>query len=65
MGNFHSLSRKDFKEINKIDDIHGAQSSTLKKGVQTKRATNPLDPNYVLPGSSELGSTNANNPYAL
>ena len=42
----------------------GAQPGTLKKGVMTKRVTNPLNPTYVLPGSSELGTKAANDPYA-
>ena len=43
--------------------VLGAQSGTLLKGVNTKRAGNPLDGNYQYPGHSEL--TDANNPYSV
>lgn len=33
-------------------DIDKANSSSLKKGIETKRATNPLMPNYQFPGHS-------------
>jgi len=45
-----------------IADIHGTQTSTLKKGIQTKRQTNPLSPAYNLLGAKELLKEN-NNPY--
>jgi hypothetical protein len=32
------------------NDIEKAGSSSLKKGIDTKRATNPLMPNYQFPG---------------
>lgn len=35
-------------------DIEKAQPSTLKKGIETKRATNPLVPKYQFPGHSEV-----------
>ena len=34
-------------------DIDKAQSSTLKKGIDTKRQVNPLMPNYQYLGNSE------------
>ena len=35
-------------------DIDKAQSSTLKKGIDTKRKINPLMPNYQYPGNKEV-----------
>lgn len=32
--------------INQTSDIQGAQQNTLKKGIQTKRETNPNRPDY-------------------
>jgi hypothetical protein len=42
-------------------DIRGALSGSLKKGITTERQTNPLTPNYALPGQIELAKNN--NPY--
>ena len=36
----------------KTEDIDKAQSSSLKKGIVTSRATNPLLPKYKMPGES-------------
>lgn len=44
-----------------IKDISGAAVGSLKKGIVSNRHTNPIMPNYVLPGSSLYG--NDNNPY--
>lgn len=38
----------------------GAQSGTLKKGIVTNRTNDPLNPNYVVPGHSEMA---IQNPY--
>jgi hypothetical protein len=46
-----------------ITDLPDARSSSLKKGIVTQRNTNPLDPNYVLPGSKQI-IIPENNPYA-
>lgn len=54
--------RKDMRQINRIDDIEGAQAGSLKKGTTTKRTTNPLDPTYDIPGAKELGQQS---PYSL
>lgn len=37
-----------------IQDIEKATASTLKKGIETKRETNPLMPKYQFPGHSFL-----------
>ena len=34
-------------------DIEGTTANTLKHGVVTNRLTNPLDPNYQMPGYLE------------
>jgi hypothetical protein len=38
--------RREVRGINRTDDIDGAQAGSLKRGTQSKRATNPLDPTY-------------------
>jgi len=43
-----SKTRKDFREVTKTKDIPGALPSSLRRGITTKRATNPLDPKYKL-----------------
>ena len=54
LGNFHSRDRQHFRDTNNIGDVPGAKASTLKKGIQTKRFDNPLNPNYIVPGHSEM-----------
>jgi hypothetical protein len=46
--------RRDFRNYMKTDDIEKTQSSSLKKGINTIRATNPLVPRYRMPGESEV-----------
>jgi hypothetical protein len=50
--------RKEFKETNRMNDIEGAFSGSLKKGPTTTRISNPLEPNYAIPGFSELANPN-------
>ena len=57
---------KKFKSNNycyNINDIYGAQSGTLLKGISTKRMTNPLYPKYKYLGEDELKGYYNNNPY--
>lgn len=54
--------RKDYRQINRVDDIEGAHAGSLKKGPTTNRISNPLDPTYDIPGSKELGQES---PYSL
>ncbi|KAL4486450.1 hypothetical protein ABPG72_018404 [Tetrahymena utriculariae] len=49
-------TRKDFISTNKIDDIPGAQKSTLIKGMITKRCVDPNVPQYSFPGHTEAYS---------
>jgi hypothetical protein len=44
LGAFHSTQRRHFLNPTDTSDIEGAQPNSLKRGVQTKRATNPLAP---------------------
>lgn len=46
--------RREVRSINKTDDIDGAQGGSLKRGTNTLRHTNPLDPSYQWLGSTEL-----------
>ena len=39
-----------------IHDIEKTAASSLKKGIVTKRQTNPLMPNYQFPGGKEVKS---------
>lgn len=39
------------------DDIFGSKSGSLKRGIQTKRALNPLSPIYELPGHRDDEAT--------
>ena len=45
--------RREFRNYMTTKDIDKAQSSTLKKGIDTKRQINPLMPNYQYLGNSE------------
>jgi hypothetical protein len=45
-----------------LKDIDKAQSDSLKKGITTFRKTNPLNPDYKVPG--HLENAKHNNPYA-
>ena len=57
---------KKFKSNNycyNTQDIMGAQSGTLLKGISTKRMTNPLWPKYKYLGAEELKGYHENNPY--
>jgi hypothetical protein len=49
-----TFNRKDYIETNKTSDIEGANAGSLKKSPTTKRNINPLNPNYMMPGASEL-----------
>jgi len=46
LGAFHSTQRRQFLNPNDLSDIEGTKVNTLKKGVQTTRVCNPLDPKY-------------------
>jgi hypothetical protein len=54
--------RKEYRQINKTDDIEGARAGSLKKGPTTTRISNPLDPTYEIPGAKDLGSAS---PYSV
>ena len=46
--------RREFRNYMVTQDIAKAQASTLKKGIDTIRQTNPLMPNYQYPGTKEV-----------
>lgn len=46
-------SRREFRITNKVDDVEGAFSGSLKKGIVTRRHLNPVDPTYLMPGNKE------------
>lgn len=51
----HSIQkRREFRNYLRTDDIDKAQSSSLKKGITTVRATNPLVPRYKMLGETEI-----------
>lgn len=45
------------------DDIPGTKCGTMLRGIVTVRQTNPLMPNYQVPGFSKDGNVEVNNPY--
>lgn len=49
MGVFASRQRNYTKDLVNNNDIEGCKPGTLKKGITTKRATNPLNPDYTWP----------------
>lgn len=54
LGAFHSTQRRNFLNPNaKTEDIQGAQVSTVKIGIQSTRRTDPLNPQYQIPGATE------------
>ena len=59
LGVFAHHQRKTIKSTNKIDDIAGSTVGSLRKGVLTNRTSNPLVPDYAMPGSTEYGENNA------
>ena len=44
---YKKKTRKDFRRNTLTDDIPGAQAGTLKRGITTKRCSNPIMPNYI------------------
>ena len=50
LGSFHTRERRGWRDTNTTADISGAQPDTLKKSPDTIRCTNPLMPDYQMPG---------------
>lgn len=52
----HVTRREEQMKSNNLDisDVPDAQAGSLKKGITTKRITNPLDGDYLVPGWKEL-----------
>jgi hypothetical protein len=51
--NYHT--RREYRDTNKIEDIPGTKTGSLRKAPVTNRNTNPLNPTYPLLGAKELG----------
>ena len=56
---FTNKKRTEFRKTNNISDIVGSTVGSLRKGPATKRISNPLDPDYQVPGQTEYKETNA------
>ena len=67
LGNFHTRIRKDVKVIGRNDDIIGSNPGSLVKGIKrpdgVDRKFNPLDPEYVMPGSKETPVDHVNDKF--
>ena len=61
----HYQRRADqIRAVGRNDDVDGSKTGTVLKGIVTTRATNPLMPDYQMPGRSVDGKgTEVNNPY--
>jgi hypothetical protein len=59
LGVFAHHKRSEVKQINKIDDIAGSTVGSLRKGVATNRISNPLSPEYTMPGATEYKENSA------
>lgn len=58
LGVFAHHQRTGFNKTNRIDDIAGSTVGSLKKGPTTNRVSNPLNPDYVIPGYTEYKDNN-------
>ena len=63
LGAFTWMKRRDVREINRVNDIDGCGPDTHKRGPNTKRVTNPLEPAYDVPGCGEGDAMDLNDPY--
>jgi hypothetical protein len=59
LGVFACHKRTHFGKTNDIHDIAGSTVGSLRKGVNTNRVSNPLNPDYVIPGYTEYKENNA------
>ena len=68
-GNFHQRERRDqVRPLTKNDDIVGSNPGSLVTGIKVpegakKRVTNPLNPNYEIPGRNEVPIDKINDPF--
>lgn len=53
------------RKLNETGDIDGAQAASLKHAPRTKRVTNPLNPEYDLPGYKQLSDQERVGVYGL
>ena len=62
----HYQRRADqIRPVGRNDDVEGSRAGSLKRGITTIRATNPLQPDYQVPGRTVNGASGfeINNPY--
>ena len=53
-GAFVEHQRRDVRQLIETGDIDGARAGSLKHAPRTNRVTNPLNPEYDLPGAKML-----------
>ena len=62
---FYNRRADQVRNVTGNDDVFGSKCGSLRKSMITQRATNPLQPDYQIPGRSEVRDTMQNNdPYA-
>lgn len=64
LGNFANFQRRQVRDLMEVHDIDGTTCGTVKRGIVTKRAINPLDPAYQIPGNTE-NTSEINDPYGM
>jgi hypothetical protein len=64
LGQFSYHKRRgQVRDLTTNEDIPGSKCGTVKRTVCTTRVTNPLEPEYQIPGQTELKSFSINDPY--
>ena len=66
LGSFTHYPRRadQVRPVGSNDDVDGSKCGSVLKGIVTTRQSNPLMPNYQMPGQSVDGSgAEINNPY--
>lgn len=59
----HHKRRDEPRKLTQNDDIAGSKCGSLKAAIITERQTNPLNPNYRVPGNTEVNTSVGNDPY--
>lgn len=66
LGAFTHYNRRSeqVRPVGRNDDVEGSKCGSVLKGIVTTRATNPLQPSYMMPGNTNDGKgAEINNPY--
>ena len=65
LGNFANMDRRadQVRVPHSNDDILGSGPSTLRKSIKTVRMSNPLQPDYQMPGRHAHDSLKLGDPY--